>query len=314
MFGSPGAAETVIKLRLTGLCLGFLCLTVPREPKPCFGLLVARVASFCVLDDLLQSRPEPGVGLLYGLWSGESETTFGAIGLDPGLVLLDTLKEGESEPWLDLLDALGAIGLAPGPVLREGESEPWFDLLDALGSIGLDPSLALLDTLRKGNSEPLLDLLDALGAIGLAPGLVLLDIFREGESETSLDLLDGVEALELDPALVLRAEKSKPWLDLLDALGAIGLDPSLVLLDIPRIGECETWLDLLDALRAIESEPCLVFLGTTGDKAIAFSLVGLIFTGGLNLIFPFVWAVAEEISSVGSFIFQTIPLLASIPT
>ena len=160
----------------------------------------------------------------------------------------------------------------------------------------------------------MLDLLDGLGAIGLAPGLVLLDIFREGESETSLDLLDGVEALELDPALVLRAEKSKPWLDLLDALGAIGLDPSLVLLDIPRIGECETWLDLLDDLGAIESEPCLVFLGTTGDKAIAFSLVGLIFTGGLNLIFPFVWAVAEEISSVGSFIFQTIPLLASIPT
>ena len=59
MFGSPGAAETVTKLRVTGLCVRFVCLTVPREPKPCFGLLVARgegrPTSVCVLDDLLQS-------------------------------------------------------------------------------------------------------------------------------------------------------------------------------------------------------------------------------------------------------------------
>ena len=217
------------------------------------------------------------------LWAGESETVLKVIGLEPDLVLIKVRRGGASE--LVLLD-----------ILEAGESETSFDLLDALGAIRLEPGRVLLDTLKAGESETSLDLLDALGAIGLDPGLVLLDIPRIGESE--------------------------PWLELLDALGAIGLDPGLVLLDIPRIGESEPWPDILDALGAIEldilgageSETCLVLLGTTGERAEAFSLVGRILTEGLTLLLLLVWVVAEEISSVLSLIFQTIPWLASTPT
>ena len=195
-------------------------------------------------------------------------------------------------------------------VLWAGESET------ALKVIGLEPDLVLIKVRRGGASE-----------------LVLLDILKAGESETSFDLLDALGTKGLDPGLVLldipRIGESEPWLELLDALGAIGLDPGLVLLDIPRIGESEPWPDILDALGAIElepgfilldilgaggSEPCLVFLGTTGERAEAFSLVGRIFTEGLNLLLLLVWVVAEEISSVLSLIFQTIPWLASTPT